>query len=69
VAKRFSNADAPDRPLTLSEAAESFGLSPHAVSGIEAFISDESRSAARHRAGNARRKGAQARKFSRSKKR
>jgi hypothetical protein len=38
--KRFSSAEAPDRPLTLDEAAELYGLSPRATESVRSFVSE-----------------------------
>ena len=67
VPKPFSTAEVPDHPLTLTEAAESFGLSREAVTSIRTFVSAPARGSSTRRAKGG--KAASSRKYSNSKKR
>jgi hypothetical protein len=69
VPKPFSTAEVPDHPLTLAEAADSFGLSRETVAGIRTFVSAPSRGPSTRRAKDGLRKAASSRKHSNSKKR
>jgi hypothetical protein len=69
VPKPFSTAEVPDHPLTLAEAAESFGLARETVASIRTFVSAPSRGSSTRRAKGALRKAAGSRRHSNSKKR
>ncbi|GAC1471519.1 MAG: hypothetical protein PVSMB1_19260 [Gemmatimonadaceae bacterium] len=67
--KPFSTAEVPDHPLTLAEAAESFGLSRETVASIRTFVSATSRGSSTRRAKGALRRAASSRMHSNAKKR
>jgi hypothetical protein len=69
VPKPFSTAEVPDHPLTLAEAADSFGLSRETVASIRTFVSAPSPGSSTRRAKSGLRKSPSSRKHSNSKKR
>ena len=67
--KPFSTAEVPDHPLTLAEAADSFGLSRETVASIRTFVSAPSPGPSTRRAKRGLRRAHSSRKHSASKKR